>query len=311
MSNIPRRYRIPNLRQFEHFVAVAEEMSFSRAAQRLNMAQPPLTASIKALEEELGQRLINRGKRILNLTDAGIALLREARLTLAQAERAVWMIRNNAFDSHERLRISFVGLGGAYEIVPRSLRAFRAKHPNVELALTRGTTGQQLNWFQKGEADVGIMVGPVETRENLVANVLLEFELVAAVPDNHQLVSSVTQVSLAKLSEDAWIMFPPAEGPGLHARIIEACRDAKIQPFVAHYVADFDTLLGFVASGLGVSLVPIPIMVQKRQNVSFIPVTGPGTPIRYDLVVVRRQGTEMDERINDFVEMLCSQVPGA
>ncbi len=220
------------------------------------------------------------------------------------------MIRNRIFDSQERLRISFVGLGGAYEFVPRALRAFRAEHPHVELTLTRGTTGQQIGWFEKDETDIGIMVGPIEGHDILDVSVLRKFELDATVPDTHRLVGSAMPVPLSALSEDEWIMFPPTEGPGLHGRIIEACRGAGFQPFVAHYVADFDTMLGFIASGLGVSLVPIPIMVQKRQSVSFIPITGPGTPIRYELVVVRRKGSEVNEPINDFIQILSSQISG-
>ncbi|MFT4100328.1 MAG: LysR family transcriptional regulator [Burkholderiaceae bacterium] len=297
-----RKIRTPNLRQFEQFVAVAEEMSFRRAAQRLNMAQPPLTASIKALEEQLGEKLINRDRRVVDLTKAGQMLLREAKTTLAQAERAVWMIRNRKFESEAELRVSFVGLGGAFTFIPKAIKRFRSRHPEVKLILNRGTSGQQLEWLAEKVVDIAILIGPIAFDPRFSVRCIFEREMLLTVPIDHRLAHADREAGLIDLAHERWIMFPPSEGPGIYGTLKKSFDEAGIDPPISHYVGDFDTLLGFIEIGLGVSLAPVIDEGQKQHDVTFLPLAGNGSPVYYRAEILNLASTPSDALISDFVQ---------
>ncbi|WP_315810713.1 LysR family transcriptional regulator [Bradyrhizobium sp. SZCCHNR3107] len=296
---------MPQLRRFRQFIVVAEELSFSRAAKRLNIAQPPLTAAIKALEAELGQTLIDRGTRVFGLTTAGKVLLREAKLTVAQADRAMSRVRSAEQPIEGPLRISFVGMGGAYNLVPRSLRQLRAEHPKMELVLVKATTAQQMKMLHTRQVDIAIVAGPVLTADRLSTELLFSSQMVAIVPDNHRFASpSVTTVSLVDLAHENWILFPPTEGPGLYGSIVAACAQTGFHPYVSHCVPDFQTAIGLVAGGLGISVIPMSLRSEIRPGVAVRQLTGCGTPINYDLLMTWRSEPDASPATASYISIL-------
>jgi len=269
------------LRQFRQFVAVAEEMNFRRAAERLHMAQPPLTAAIRRIEAELGVMLIERSNRIERLTVAGGVFLVEARHAIAQSERAIEQARRAGQGLAGNLRVVFVATA-ASDLLPRIVRAFRIRHRDVALDLQEATTAQQAAALRDDRADVGLAALPLPEGGALKTVSLRKTCLVAALPRDHARASH-KKVRLADLADEPWILFPPSLGPGLHRRIVTACARAGFTPGVVQQAVQMDTIVSLVAAGLGVSLVPPALAEAGRRGVRFIEIQGRGTPVRYEL----------------------------
>ena len=275
------------LRQFRQFIAVAEELSFRRAAQRLHMAQPPLTAAIRKIESELGTTLIERTNRVGRLTEAGRVFLDEARRAVTQAERAVRAAQRAGKGLSGSLRVMFVP-SAANDLLPRILRAFRDQHSSIELDLIEATTGQQVAALLEDRADLGFVMPPVQADGSIRVHLLYRSQLVAALPHGHRLAQSKS-VSLSALAHEPWILFPSRHGPGLHGRIIAACAQAGFVPQVTHEARQMDTIASFVAGGMGVALVPKSMAALGRRGVVFRRLVGVGTPVDYELAIAYRQ----------------------
>lgn len=272
-----------DLRQYRQFVAVAEEMNFRRAAERLHMAQPPLTAAIRRLEAELGVALLERTNRVERLTPAGEVFLLEARRVLAQSERAIEQARRAGEGLAGSLRITFVATA-AHAMLPRIVRGFRARHGDVSLELQEATTAQQAAALIDDRADIGLVALPLPDWASLTVVGLRQTALVAALPQEHRLASRA-KLGLADLAREPWILFPPALGPGLHRRIVAACAKAGFAPNVVQQAVQMDTIVSLVAAGLGVSVVPPALAEAGRPGVRFRPLHGRGAPIRYELAL--------------------------
>jgi DNA-binding transcriptional LysR family regulator len=285
-----------DLRQYRQFVAVAEEMNFRRAAERLRMAQPPLTAAIRRVEAELGVALLERTNRVERMTPAGEVFLLEARRVLAQSERAIEQARRAGEGLVGSLRITFVATA-AHEMLPRIVRSFRARHGDVSLELQEATTAQQANALVDDRADIGLVALPLPDGASLNTVSLRRAALVAALPQEHPLASR-TKLGLADLARDPWILFPPALGPGLHRRVVSACARAGFAPTVVQRAVQMDTIVSLVAAGLGVSVVPPALGEAGRPGVRFQPLQGRGTPIRYELGLAYAQSSPL---IDSFV----------
>ncbi|HDR9796456.1 TPA: LysR family transcriptional regulator, partial [Burkholderia cepacia ATCC 25416] len=175
-----------DLRQFRQFIAVAETLSFRRAAERLHMAQPPLSAAIRKLEDELGVSLLERDNRGSTLTPAGEAFLLEARRALEQAERAVAAARRAGAGLGGTLRLRFVD-STVNALLPLILRAFQERHPGVDFQLEEGTTAEQVLALRHDRTDVGLVVLPVADAGDVRVEPLLRDRMVAALPDGHRL----------------------------------------------------------------------------------------------------------------------------
>jgi DNA-binding transcriptional LysR family regulator len=271
------------LRHFRQFVAVAEESSFRRAAARLHMAQPPLTAAIRKIEADIGTRLIARRNRIEGLTPAGEAFLLEARRALAQADRAVEMARRAGEGVIGSLRVSFVA-STARDLLPRALRAFRAQHGKVELELREATTAEQVNLLMQDRADVGLVASPLPALDGLNVRSLYRSGLVVALPAAHR-ATARARLALSNLADEPWILFPARQGPGLHRQILSACAVAGFVPRVVQEAVQMETIIGLVAAGLGVSLVPPTLAEIGRVDVAFRTLRGPGSPVAYELAI--------------------------
>jgi DNA-binding transcriptional LysR family regulator len=271
------------LRQFKQFVAVAEELSFRRAAERLNMAQPPLTAAIQRIEDELGTTLIERTNRIDRLTEAGKVFLVEARKALDQADRAVMAARRASEGLSGSLRISFVA-NAAREILPRILLRFRQGYPHVKLELQEALTAQQIEWLQKGHVELGFVIPPLQGAQNLRSEVIAKNWLVAAIPEGHPLAQK-DSVALTEMADAPWIRFSERQGPGLHRIIHSACLQAGFTPVVGQEAPQMDTIVSLVAGGMGVALVSRALVKGGRQGVVFRELTGVGTPVQFQLAI--------------------------
>jgi DNA-binding transcriptional LysR family regulator len=275
------------LRQFQQFVAIAEEGNFRRAAERLHMAQPPLTAALRKMETELGVVLIERTNRVERLTPAGQVFLEEARRTLAQAERAVREAKRAGKGLTGSLRVTFVA-SAAHDLLPRVLREYRKEFSGVALSLEEATTAQQLVSLRRDQSDIGFVVLPVNDESNLTITTLCRGNLMAALPAGHPL-EARGALSLADLAEEPWIAFPARHGPGLYGRIMTACAKAGFHPRVAQEAVQMETIVNLVAGGIGIALVPPPMTTRNRHGVVFRPLTGLGAPILYELALVYRK----------------------
>ena len=257
-------FDLHNLRQF---MAVAEERHFGRAARRLHMAQPPLSQAIKKLENNLGVMLFQRTKRKVELTIAGEALYREAKVLLAMTDRTVQLTHQAALGNQGRISIAFVS-AALYQLLPESLRIFRQQYPDAEMDLQEMTTNQQLSALQDGSIDVGFGHPPLELNGDLTILTLSRDPLIAAIPDDHHLMSQ-NELKYSDMAFEPFVLFPASQGPSLHAAIDRACYSCGARLNVVAEAARIHTQLSLVAAGLGVTLVPGSATTISVKGVSY------------------------------------------
>lgn len=263
-----------DLRKMEQFVALAEELHFHRAAERLGMSQPPLTVAIRKLEEDLGVGLIERGgNRILGLTAAGLVFLREARETLRQADAVIAATRETAAGRTGLVRLGYVG-SALYGRLPDTIRTFRTARPNVRLELREATTAAQITGLRDGTLDVGIVIPPIADGEGVVLQDFDHDRLVMALPTDHRLTDR-QNLSLADLADEAFIMWPMIEGRGFHLQAIRLCADAGFVPHVTQEAHGMHAVLSLVAVGAGVAVVPESMRTFRPDRIAYRPIPGP------------------------------------
>ncbi|MGG6265458.1 LysR substrate-binding domain-containing protein [Leptolyngbya sp. AN03gr2] len=256
------------LRHLHYFIAVAEELHFSRAADRLCISQPPLSQQIRSLEDELGVRLFERTKRQVQLTEAGKVFLERAYLVLGQLEQAIAITQRIGRGEVGRLAIGFVD-SAMYTVLPEILRVFRAQFPAVELQLHELTTAQQIEALHHKQVDIGIVRSAI-SEPGLIVECLLPESLVLALPETH-LLAAHPQVSLSDLAEESFILFPAKMGPVFYEQIIHLCQQAGFRPKVAQEAVQMHTIVGLVAAGLGIAIVPASLQNFHRSGVIYRP----------------------------------------
>lgn len=247
-----------DLRRLRYFVVLSETLHFGRAALRLNMAQPPLSHQIRVLEEELGARLFERGNRRVELTSAGQALLPEARSLLAQADRTSAVAARVQRGELGELRIGFVSTAALTQVVSRLILSYRQRWPGVRLQLEERTTQEQLTAMLERRLDFAFVRGTQapDLPASLAAARLYEDALRAALPPQHRLADSSKPLSVSALAKEPFIMYPRESGVGVYDQIMSLCRRAGFAPQIVQETRSATAMVGLVAAGLGVTLVP-------------------------------------------------------
>ena len=270
-----------DLRQLRQFVAVAEERSFRRAAERLHVSQPPLSVAVQRLEAEVGATLLDRTRHHVRLTVAGEAFLREARRTLAHAQLSIEIAQRAAAGKLGTLRLSFVP-SAALGVVPQLLRTFREDYPDVKLVLTGDTTAHQMAALLSGATDVGIVVPPLHDAGDFRVQPYCEQELMLAVPDTHPLAQQ-QRVQLRDLASESFVGFPFKEGPGFESVVMAACQDCGFIPHFVEVAAQMQTILALVGGGIGIALVPQAMQAVQTEHVNYLQVRRRHGPVKYQL----------------------------
>jgi len=257
------------LRHVLYFVAVAEELHFGRAAQRLHIAQPGLSQQIKALENQLGVSLLTRNRRRVELTPAGQVFLEEGRRAISQFQRAENLARRAA--SGEVGRLAIGGTESAtWVMLPELVREFRRRCPNVDLAIREMPSPVQLSALRDGEIDVGFVRPPINA-EGLVTRTVLEERLGILLPKSHPLAKRA-EIPISALRGEPMIVHP-ARPSGWADFMISICREQGFDPQIAQEASETATAVSFVAAGLGLTIVPVSLKGFVRPGVVYRPVS--------------------------------------
>jgi DNA-binding transcriptional LysR family regulator len=260
------------LRHLRYFVAVAEELHVGRAAERLRIAQPPLSRQIRDLEREIGTPLFDRVARGVELTAAGSAFLPEARLTLAQADRAQRTAQRAARGETGRLRVGFVEAATQSGILPDVMSFFRVHLPSVGLSLFELDPLRQEEAFLDGRIDLGILHStPLDAGRWLVVQTIHTEPVVVALPAAHRLAGRA-RLTLGQLADDLFVLFPRQLGPAMYDDIIARCRAAGFSPQVVQEATGWHTLASLVGAGMGVGFVPRSLSGGQQHGVVYRPV---------------------------------------
>ncbi len=243
------------LKDLRYFVAVAEEGHVTRAAERLGIEQPPLSIRIKALEQHLDVQLFRRKPRGMELTDAGHMLLEEARHVLIRLEHAVAATQAVARGQQGRLRIGIAPTAPFHPFVPRCIRSFRGRYPQVVVTISEGLSDEVRQQLVEKRIDVAFVRVAEMRDDSLRVDMLLEEPLIAALPASHLLARQGTILSLEALRLDAFVLYGPP-GTGLYDETVRACNAAGFTPVIGQVAPRITSTLGFVAAGMGVALVP-------------------------------------------------------
>jgi len=268
------------LRHLRYFIAVAEEGHITRAAARLGIQQPPLSQQIHALERELDAQLFRRKPRGVVLTDAGRALLDDARAILAQVDHARATTRRTARGEQGRLVVGFTSSAPFVPFVPRVIRAFRESFPLVSLTLEETGTGEMIEALRNELIDAAFIRSPAPDPSGVVVHPLLEEAMVVALPIGHPMASSSDDAALklAALAGETFILYRRPVGPGLYDAIIASCHGAGFSPRVGQEAPRILSTLSLVAAGLGVSLVPASLQHLRMDGVIFRRLAGEPQP---------------------------------
>lgn len=273
------------LRHLRYFITLAEELHFGRAAERLHIAQPPLSQQIRQLEAELGFSLFHRTKRSVQLTDAGHIFLAEAQQILKRLEQAVQLGRQASRGEVGQLVIGFVS-STAYNVLPEVLKRFRACVPEVTLDLQELTTDQQQHWLQEGRIDVGFLRPPISD-DRFHTEIIYQEPLMVSLPAAHPL-AECDCISMRSLIRQPFVLFPRNLAPGLYDSIISLCQQSGFSPIVAQEAIQMQTIVSLVAAELGVAIVPASMQHLQRTGVVYKPIQEP-TPFVAIALIWRRQ----------------------
>lgn len=274
------------LRLLRYFIAVAEELHFTRAAERLHMAQPPLSQQIRQLEEELGVALLARTRRRVELTEPGRQFLADARRILAEVDQAVHRARRAARGEVGELTLGMVTSAALEDTLPRLLRAYRQRYPSVAITLRELSTGEQLAALREGRIDLGFLRPPVH-EPGIVLTTLVREPLVAVLPAAHPLARR-RRIPLKALAAEPFIMIPRQHGLGILDLVTGACLQAGFTPRIAQEARELQTVVGLVAAGFGISLMPGTVRKLRHSDVAYVPLLPPG--IFIEIAAAHRAG---------------------
>jgi DNA-binding transcriptional LysR family regulator len=247
-----------DLRQFRYFVAVAEELHFTRAAARLNIGQPPLSLQIQAIERELGVVLLRRTRRNVELTPAGQLFLQEARLALLQAERAVQTVIRAAKGEMGTLRLSFITSVPLVNVFTSAVRAFRLASPDVHLELKVQSSVKIIDDVLLGTVDVGFTRPSITTVMPAALKVIPVYQdrLMAVLPIDHPLASGSEPIPIGALKQDKFVLRRRGSGTGFYEQVFDMCAEAGFSPQIVQEAVEATTTLGLVAAGVGITIAP-------------------------------------------------------
>lgn len=282
-----------DLRQLRYFVTVAEEGHITRAAERLDTQQPPLSRLIRKIEQELDVQLFRRKARGVELTDAGRAFLAKARAALANVDEAVVTARRTARGEQGRISIGVAPSASFHPLVPSVIRAFREAFPLVSMTLDESQSDALIREIKGERIDAAFIRSPPAETTDLLLHRLLDEELVAAIPRGHPLARGKADrdgvLPLRALADEQFIILGPRARLALHAAMITACHAAGFAPKVAQEVPHLTSAVGCVAAGLGISFVPASMRRMQMHGVSYRRIGGPVQP-RLPLVFASRRG---------------------
>ena len=271
-----------DLRHMRHFVAVAEELHFGRAARRLNMAQPPLSQSIRRLEVDLGVVLLARSRRGVEMTDAGQIFLIEARRTLMQAELSRKLALRAAEHSVE-VRVGFIG-PALYRVLPVLMVKFHADHPAVKIRLDEKASPEQVPGILAGDLDIGFVTSGTAYIEGCETLLVERAAFVAAVPADSELAQRKS-MTLAMLAEQDFISAPRRYAPYSYDAL-SIFKTTGLIPRITQEATQTNTTLGLVGAGLGCGIVAGTAALRRPPNVTFLPITDLPTHLRWEMVMV-------------------------
>lgn len=262
-----------DLRQLRYFVAVAEERNFNKAAERLNMAQPPLSRAIQHLEAEVGTELIDRTSRPLSLTPMGLFFHDQAILVLRRMQDLQAIMDKAIATDRRRFTIGFVA-STIYARLPALIREFRTELPDIELHLVESTTLDQIAALKEGRIHIGF--GRIRFDDSAVCRMVLRQEpLVAAVPSASQLGLDGLPVSLATLAREKLILYPSAPRPSYADQVLSLFNDSGLTPQVIHEARELQIAIGLVAAEEGVAIVPESVRRARTEDVRYIDLVEP------------------------------------
>ena len=255
-----------DLRHLRYFLVVAEEKNFTRAAERLCMAQPPLSRQIRQLEEELGTALFEQGSRPLRLTEAGEFFNVHARAVLTAADDLKTMTRRVGMVKRA-LAIGFVG-SMLYDLLPELVRRFRIEYPDVEISFHEMTTMMQLQALKEGTIDVGF--GRIRGEDPAIRRIVLREErLIVAMSPDHALAASDAPLRLLELQTETLIVYPKAPRPSFADQVLATFSEHGLKPGKVLEVGELQIAIGLAAAGQGIVIVPDGLHGMQRSDIVY------------------------------------------
>jgi DNA-binding transcriptional LysR family regulator len=289
------------LRQLRYFLVVADELHFGRAAEILHITQPPLTVAVRRLERELGVQLFDRTTRRVTLTAAGQAFRERIQAAVADLDDAAGDVADVAAGKSGKIRVGFVS-SASYTTVPEAIRAFRQQRPRIDLGLHPLTSGEQIERLLDGNLDLGLIRDPGDV-PGLNLELLSTEDLVVVLPETHRL-AAVQEIRPRDLEGEPMILFPYRLMPGFVARVLRLFDALPTPPIVVQQAIHQETVLGLVAAGLGISV--LPESVQRFQMPGVTTRRFVGRP-QTELHVARAGGSS--PAVDDFVLCLRGEIP--
>jgi DNA-binding transcriptional LysR family regulator len=289
------------LRHLRYFIAVAEELHFTRAAARLHIGQPPLSHAIQVLEADIGARLLERNKRSVRLTAAGALFLADARRILALAEQAGETARRAGRGEAGELRIGFTYSTPLTPLFAEVINRYRQEFPLVTLTLHEMATLRQLEAIGQRTLDLGFIRPPeVTVAAGIKLTTLREEPLMVVLPTWHRLAAKKA-LAISELTEAPFVMYPPGGGTGIYPQIFRLCRAAGFVPRVGQTAGEASTIIGLVAAGSGITLLPSSFDRIRMDGVCYRPILDRAATTM--LLLAQRAG-EQSPLIDAFVALV-------
>lgn len=255
------------LRQLRYFLAVAEHLHFSLAAEKIGIAQPPLSQQILKLEREVGTALFIRHARRVELTEAGKILQGSAKKIIAETELALVQVKLAARGETGQLSIGFAGSTVFHPLVAKMMREFRQRFPSVAIKSEETNSTALLQKVTEGRLDCALVRLPLNCHDLKMA-ILVEEEMVAVLPADHPLCETGA-VTLSQLASEPMVLFPRTIGPGIYDLILSACTESGFSPQIALESPQLSSAINMVAAGFGITLVPRSICQIQPEGVSY------------------------------------------
>ncbi|MCX7567869.1 LysR family transcriptional regulator [Sulfitobacter sp. F26169L] len=287
-------------RQLQQFLVLSKELHFGRAAKRLNISQPPLSTSIKQLEENLGFRLLHRDKRGVRLTSAGAVFADHCTRILGQLDAARSLAEQQAKGVAGTLSVHFVP-SMLFRNLPRTLRNFEESYPTAGLDLHEMNTNRQIESLLQGKADVGF-IHAVPLPPELQSHTIETERLMCCVPRQHRLAGR-SRISISEMAGEKVLVFSREFAAHYHDRIVALLRAADVEPYSPYRVQHWFTVIALVAQGMGISLVPRSLSRSSMADVIYIEIEEPNAEHEVQMIWQANSSNDLTETFVRYVQI--------